>query len=174
MNAIKCKLLKAEIGSCTCLTKTHDPEYHDENCRYRILREVGAELDRMYAVEKENAELKHENHNLNVALGTTGYEEADWFTAEERKVSAEGFELIQSRIERMRQRKVELEEQAKDAARLAGLRELMGYVEDGSSTTVKLFQDDATKSFFVKVGRKVYFDSSFKGAIDEAMVENAK
>lgn len=119
-------------------------------------------------------ELKHENHNLNVALGTTGYEEADWFSEDERATSAACNELIQARIERMQIQKAKLEEQAKDAARLNGLRELMGYVEDGSSDTVKLFQDDATKSFFVTVGKKDYYSTSFKGAIDEALSENEK
>lgn len=32
------------------------------------------------------------------------------------------------------------------------IRDLMGYVEDGSDVTLKLYQDDATKTFHVQVG----------------------
>jgi hypothetical protein len=30
----------AKISSCSCLTKTHEHEYHDKNCRYRIYCEA--------------------------------------------------------------------------------------------------------------------------------------
>jgi hypothetical protein len=59
-----------------------------------------------------------------------------------------------------------------DTARLQHLRELMGYVEDGSDSTVRLFQDDATKNFFVKVSKRSWFGSSFREAIDESIRSN--
>lgn len=34
----------AMLGSCTCVTKTPDIAFHDEKCRYRVLREASAEL----------------------------------------------------------------------------------------------------------------------------------
>ncbi len=40
-----------------------------------------------------------------------------------------------------------------DRIRLHNLRRLMGYVENGTSQTVKIFQDDATKEFFVTNGK---------------------
>jgi hypothetical protein len=67
-----------------------------------------------------------------------------------------------------------LERAKKDADRLAGLRELMGYIEDGSSDTVRLFQDDATRSFFVKIGSREYYGEGFKGAIDAALARALK
>ncbi len=62
-------------------------------------------------------------------------------------------------------------EDRKDAERLKGLRELCGYVEDGSSQTIMITQDDATKDWIIRWNDKAgwVFSSSFKGAIDEAM-----
>ena len=31
------KLIKAEIASCSCMTKTHDYTAHDDECLYRVL-----------------------------------------------------------------------------------------------------------------------------------------
>ena len=33
-------LEKLKIGSCTCLTKTPDVEYHSDECRYRIICQI--------------------------------------------------------------------------------------------------------------------------------------
>lgn len=55
------------------------------------------------------------------------------------------------------------------AARLRGIRELMGYIEAGEGDTVSLFQDDATKNYFIKVGKRSWFANSFEGAIDVAV-----
>lgn len=57
---------------------------------------------------------------------------------------------------------------------LAKLRALMGYVEDGSHTPVTIGQDDATKTFYLRIGgltnprAKVYYMGSLKGVIDAA------
>lgn len=52
------------------------------------------------------------------------------------------------------------------------LRDLMGYVQNASDTVVTLFQDDATRSYFVKVGQgnqeKSYFGETLEEAIDKA------
>ena len=34
------KLQLISIGSCDCLTKTPDIEYHDKFCRYRLITEA--------------------------------------------------------------------------------------------------------------------------------------
>lgn len=52
--------------------------------------------------------------------------------------------------------------------RLRKLRHLMGWVEDGSTTTVALSQDDATKDFILKVGDRTFYDTSFERVIDRA------
>lgn len=57
---------------------------------------------------------------------------------------------------------------------LAKLRALLGYVEDGSLTPVTIWQDDATMTFYLLIGRpsdpwtKVYHRGSLKGVIDYA------
>lgn len=57
---------------------------------------------------------------------------------------------------------------------LAKLRALLGYVEDGSHRPVTIGQDDATTTFYLRIGRpsdpwtKVYHRGSLKGVIDQA------
>jgi hypothetical protein len=57
---------------------------------------------------------------------------------------------------------------AADAARWRALKEMAGYYQDGSQTTVKLYQDDALRSCFIEAGGKTYGTdgSSFDSAID--------
>lgn len=40
-------LRKAQIASCTCQIKTPDPDWHNHNCRYRILREIEAMIEHL-------------------------------------------------------------------------------------------------------------------------------
>ena len=51
---------------------------------------------------------------------------------------------------------------------LESLRELMGYVQNGSEETVYLFQDDATKDFMLRVGKKTYWGRSLENVIAKA------
>lgn len=58
--------------------------------------------------------------------------------------------------------------------RMQGLRELCGYVEDGSDTSVTVFQDDATREWLLRVGDsyrtiKRYHGSGFGEVIDLAI-----
>lgn len=49
------------------------------------------------------------------------------------------------------------------------IRELMGYVEDGSDVVVSIYQDDATKTFHVRVGSdSVHWGETLTEAINEA------
>ena len=65
--------------------------------------------------------------------------------------------------------KVEILQWKKDAERLAVLRKLLGYVENGSNTMLKIFQDDATKEYIIKLGDDSrYFARSFEAVIDLA------
>ena len=43
-DTLRDKLLRAQIGSCSCDTKTPELSYHDPSCRYRLLCEVEKEL----------------------------------------------------------------------------------------------------------------------------------
>lgn len=67
----------------------------------------------------------------------------------------------------------ELAAALRDAARWRALKELAGYLGDGSQETVTLYQDDATRSCFIKVGdgnrakRYGKDGSSFNGIMDE-------
>jgi len=56
----------------------------------------------------------------------------------------------------------------KEADALRVIRQLMGFVEDGSDKTVKLGQDDATRSFFIIVDGRTYDADSFAGVIEAA------
>ena len=60
-----------------------------------------------------------------------------------------------------------------DAARYRWLREACGYVQDGSSTSVTISQDDATHEWVVRVGdvgsRHWWHGKSLGEAIDAAM-----
>ena len=44
----------------------------------------------------------------------------------------------------------------------------MGYVENGTESVVKIFQDEATKDYVVKVRGYSYYDRVFSKAIDQA------
>lgn len=48
------------------------------------------------------------------------------------------------------------------------LRILCGYVENATDTTVKVGQDDATREWFVNVGRFRYHDTSMEAAFEQA------
>lgn len=59
---------------------------------------------------------------------------------------------------------------ARKALALNNLRELMGYVENGSETDVKLYQDDATRTYHVKVGKEDHWGDTLLEAIEKAYV----
>lgn len=56
--------------------------------------------------------------------------------------------------------------------RLAGIRALMGYIQNGTGTTVTLWQDDVTGEFTVTVGAKTYHATGFLRALDAAIADN--
>lgn len=49
------------------------------------------------------------------------------------------------------------------------IRNLCGHVEDGSSMTLTISQDDATKEWVVTVGKKDYYGPSMGAALDAAL-----
>lgn len=67
----------------------------------------------------------------------------------------------------------EFEELQRQAAAYLNLRKLCGHVENGTDTVVTVFQDDATKQWWVKVGtsnrRKDYYDASLTRALQDAV-----
>lgn len=74
----------------------------------------------------------------------------------------------------------ELRESSKRDALLAvywmNLSKMCGYYQDGTGETVKLHQDDATRTCIISIGRgtltsklRSYYGSSFEGALREAM-----
>lgn len=58
-----------------------------------------------------------------------------------------------------------LEQQAANAGRWRILRELLGYIEDGSSSVVVICQDDATREWCVTVGSVTNYSQSLDGAL---------
>ena len=69
---------------------------------------------------------------------------------------------------------------ASEISPLAKLRALLGYVEDGSDRPVTIGQDDATMTFYLRIGRpsdpwtKVYYTGSLKCAIDAAFKDQGE
>lgn len=53
------RIQEAMIGSCTCLTKTPNPDYHPPNCRYRVLHEAEVELQGVLPILPETAVAVH-------------------------------------------------------------------------------------------------------------------
>lgn len=49
------------------------------------------------------------------------------------------------------------------------LKELCGHLGDGSQTTVKLYQDDATRTYHVSVGAKSFYGDSFEEVLAKAV-----
>lgn len=59
-----------------------------------------------------------------------------------------------------------------EVARIRALRELMGYVQDGSHTTVSVGQDDATMEFILSAGRgpgRWWHGPSLENVLDQAV-----
>lgn len=48
------------------------------------------------------------------------------------------------------------------------IRRMCGYVEDGSSVTMTISQDDATKDWVVSVGKKSYYGATMGEALENA------
>lgn len=59
-----------------------------------------------------------------------------------------------------------------DARKFRAIRELLGYVEDGSSVAVAISQDDATRSWCVSVGKKNHYAPCLSQALDAALERN--
>ena len=123
---------------------------------------------RLCECEKRFARLRTENERMRNTLVSAGYTDEGgglWKPPLGKSVLP-----VFEENERL---KAELAEAKKDAERLKGLRELCGYVEDGSSQTIRITQDDATRDWIIRWNDKAewVFSSSFKGAIDEAMKE---
>lgn len=54
-----------------------------------------------------------------------------------------------------------------DTQRLNALRKLCGFVENGSDTTVRIFQDDATRDWIVRCGEQRFYSNHLRGVLDE-------
>lgn len=58
--------------------------------------------------------------------------------------------------------------QIKEDLTLTKLRHLMGYIENGTSGSVKVSQDDATRSYWVSVGTESWYGDTLEQAINKA------
>ena len=68
----------------------------------------------------------------------------------------------------LREFAVEIQNLRRKVKTLSHLRELMGYVQNGSDETVSLFQDDATMDYMLRVGKKTYWGLSLENVIEKA------
>lgn len=68
MKTLKLDFDKQVVASCCCLTKTPDPQYHDELCYYKLLMEHASHRPPSYAplVRKtlQNCHTKIELYNM--------------------------------------------------------------------------------------------------------------
>ena len=68
----------------------------------------------------------------------------------------------------LREFAVEIQNLRRKVKTLNHLKELMGYVQNGSDETVSLFQDDATMDYMLRVGKKTYWGLSLENVIEKA------
>jgi hypothetical protein len=61
----------------------------------------------------------------------------------------------------------------RNSNRFNTIRELMGYIQDGSHSTVTLYQDDATGCFTISVGNQHDYGSNFNSLVDSLRVEES-
>lgn len=47
------RIIFAQIASCRCMTKTPDPDYHKEDCTYRVLYEAQKEIQKLQETLKK-------------------------------------------------------------------------------------------------------------------------
>ncbi len=72
----------------------------------------------------------------------------------------------------------ELTTSVRDTELLNGLVDLMGYIQNGSDTIVKVFQDDATRTYHVRIGNtslaSTYWGNTFREALEKAIKGEVK
>lgn len=52
------------------------------------------------------------------------------------------------------------------------MRQLAGYVENGTDVSVRFYQDDATRTWHVHVGQRGYYADSLEQAVQLAWEDN--
>lgn len=55
-----------------------------------------------------------------------------------------------------------------DAERWRLIRDMLGYLEDGSSESVTIDRDDATREWIIRVGNRTHYDISFDAVLRKA------
>lgn len=105
------------------------------------------------------------------ALGTHDFYHREDYDALRQEAVRAHRELIE-----LKRTLAQVKEQAEN---FRSIRKLMGYVQNGTETTVALFQDDATRGFFVKIGNASeakgatsYHGETLEQAIAEALADN--
>lgn len=83
------RLVMAETGSCTCLTKTPEPEYHDILCRYRTIRDAQSALSQVRKQAYEKAAVLIEQLPCECCWPDSSISIAEEFAAEIRKLAEE-------------------------------------------------------------------------------------
>ncbi len=61
------RMISASIASCDCGCKTHVTDYHDENCRYRVLTDARETLDQAESLIAQYAARFREYEALHAA-----------------------------------------------------------------------------------------------------------
>jgi hypothetical protein len=107
----------------------------------------------------------------------TSSEQGDAFVFRSRSAAEVAAVYVCGRVVRLKRKDTEAHSRLtrikRNAYRLAQLRRLCGYVEDGSNTVVTISQDDATRTWCVRTGHALgtqrdYYGDTFEAAIDAA------
>lgn len=77
-------------------------------------------------------------------------------------------------LENLKQKIYELVRDQPKSTSLQQLRELCGHVENGTDTKVTIFQDDATKSWYVRVGNVNNYAETLPLAVQKAYTKHPK
>ena len=100
-------------------------------------------------------------------------EVGDFVYANEHEISIA--ELQRELAESERYRQILIQQNMELLKRVKVLRELCGYIEDGSNESVTISQDDATGTWHITIGhllrsRKSFWDETFEGVLGKAVV----
>ncbi|MDI1362557.1 hypothetical protein [Methylotenera sp.] len=57
----------------------------------------------------------------------------------------------------------------REALMFRRLKQFMGYVQNGSDTTVTMHQDDATQTYVLRVGNSTFYGMTLEACINQAV-----
>ena len=129
-----------------CVVVEHDwPEYE------RVWKMIEARVN----MENQHNVIKHNENSISLSEGVLVFARL-MVEAVIQDEHEEGYDLTAGLFgPHLSQLMVQVNEWRKKAELLDKLREIMGYIQNGTDQVVHIFQDDATRSYMVTVGTGV-------------------